>query len=355
MAGAKLLLWTRIDRAKFSQLTQYDVLNVAEDEHDYHVYVEVAKPVRVCQHCGSITVGKWGSVELVVRDLPAHGKRVNLYIRAQRLRCEDCTKTPFEPLPALADGRRMTKRLVAWIGAQSLKRVFTSIAEETGVHERSIRRIFRDYIHELEAQTTFETPRWLGIDEIHSLKRPRCVISNVEQRTIIDMLPDRSKVAVSQRLFTLRDRKDVWLITMDMWTPYRDAARAVLPQAKIIVDKFHVIRMANDCVERVRKSLREGISPKERRGLMHDRFVLLRRERDLDEQNRFLLDSWSTLHPTLGPHVPAQGRLLRGLRCADAKRGGRTIRLLGCTHHPGDKRCLSAAHDGVEELASRNP
>jgi transposase len=131
-------------------------------------------------------------------------------------------------------------------------------------------------------QTTFETPRWLGIDEVHILKRPRCVITNVEQRTIIDMLPDRSKVAVSQRLFALRDRKDVRLVTMDMSTPYRDAARVVLPQAKIIVDKFHVIRMANDGVERVRKSLREGMSPKERRGLMRDRFILLRRERDLE-------------------------------------------------------------------------
>jgi transposase len=50
-----------------------------------------------------VKVGKWGSVESVVRDLPAHGKRVSLYIRAQGLRCEDCGKTPFEPLPALAE------------------------------------------------------------------------------------------------------------------------------------------------------------------------------------------------------------------------------------------------------------
>jgi hypothetical protein len=32
----------------FLNLPQYHVLTVAEDEHDYHVYVEVAKPVRVC-------------------------------------------------------------------------------------------------------------------------------------------------------------------------------------------------------------------------------------------------------------------------------------------------------------------
>jgi transposase len=46
--------------------------------------------------------------------------------------------------------------------------------------------------------------------------------------------------------------------------------------------------MANDGIEQVRKGLRDGLSLKERRGLMHDRYVLLKRERDLDARSRFL-------------------------------------------------------------------
>jgi transposase len=284
----------------FLNLPQYRVLAVREDEHDYHVSVETAKPIIVCRHCGSVKVAKWGGSDIVVRDLPVQGKRVSLYIRAQRLRCDDCERTAFEPLPAVADGRRMTKRLVAWIGTQSLRRVYASIGEETGVDEKTVRNIFHDYVRELEASTTFATPCWLGIDEIHVLKRPRCVLTNVETRTIIDMLSDRNKATVAQRLFRLRDKADVRFVAMDMWTPYRDAARAVLPKAKIVVDKFHVVRMANYGIEKVRKGLRESVAPKERRGLMHDRFVLLKRERDLNAQSRFLLDSWMTLYPTLG-------------------------------------------------------
>jgi len=284
----------------FLNLPQYRVLKVDEDEHDYHVYVETAKPLKVCRHCWSVKVGKWGGAEQVVRDLPAHGKRVSLYVRAQRLRCEDCGRTAFEPLPALADGRRMTRRLVAWIGAQSLKRVFAAIADETGVDEKTIRNIFGDYVAERGRETHFETPTWLGIDEIHILKRPRCVLANVESRTIVDLLSDRSKSTVAQRLFAFRDKTSIRYVAMDMWTPYRDAARAVLPKAIIVVDKFHVLRMANYAVEKVRKTLRETMSPKERRGLMHDRFILLKREANLDAQSRFLLDSWIALHPTLG-------------------------------------------------------
>ena len=46
-----------------------------------------------------------------------------------------------------------------------------------------------------------------------------------------------------------------------MWNPYRAAVKAVLPQARIVVDKFHVVRMANDALEKVRKGFRKELKP----------------------------------------------------------------------------------------------
>ena len=55
---------------------------------------------------------------------------------------------------------------------------------DTGLDEKTIRNIFRDYINELEAEFRFETPKGMGIDEIHLIK-PRCVISNIRNNTIV--------------------------------------------------------------------------------------------------------------------------------------------------------------------------
>ena len=205
----------------------------------------------------------------------------------------------MEALPAVNAKREMTERLCQWIGQQSLKRTFASIADDTGLDEKTIRNIFRDYVNELEAQFRFETPKWMGIDEIH-LIRPRCVISNIQNNTIVNMLPNRDKKTVVNYLYNLQGKKEVQYVAMDMWTPYRDAVTAVLPDARIVIDKFHVVRMANDAVEKVRKSLREQLTPKQRRGLMHDRFVLLKRERDLNDRERLLLDGWTKNYPELG-------------------------------------------------------
>lgn len=280
-------------------IPQYRVLSVDEKAHDYHVYAESANTRVLCPHCRSDRLTGWGTREVLFKDLPMHGKRVGIYIRARRLRCDDCERTFQEHLPALSEARKMTQRLLQWIGAQSLRRSFTSIAEEVGIDEGTVRNVFRDYVNELEATFEVETPRWLGIDEIH-IVRPRCVVANVESRTIVNILPDRNKRTVVAYLNSLPGHEGVRYVAMDMWNPYREAARAVIPQAKVIVDKFHVLRMANVAMEQVRKKLRGSLPPKQRRGLMHDRFILLKRAAELMPQEKLILQSWSSLHPMLG-------------------------------------------------------
>jgi transposase len=58
--------------------------------------------------------------------------------------------------------------------------------------------------------------------------------------------------------------------------------------------------MANDAMERVRKSYRQSLTPKQRRGLMHDRFVMLKREHDLNDRETLLLSGWVDNYPELG-------------------------------------------------------
>jgi len=229
-------------------LPQYRVERVEETHRDYHVFAETAHPRMVCD-CGSRSIAGWGAHEQVLRDLPMHGKRVAIYVRARRFRCDDCGKTGFERLPATSGKRQMTSRLENWVGQQSIKRTFTSIADETGLDEKTVRNIFRDYVTDLEAELQFEAPKWLGIDEIHII-RPRCVVANNESKTIGNLEPDRKKRTVTSYVHALADREKVKFVAMDMWTPYRDAAAVVLPQATVIVDKFHVLRMANAAIPR---------------------------------------------------------------------------------------------------------
>ena len=170
--------------ANILNLPDFKVQRVEEADHDYHVYAEVSNPPGACTACGSDRLICHGRNEQVIRDLPTHGKRLAIYVDTRRWLCQSCGKTFMETLPAVNAKREMTDRLVRWIGQQSLKRTFASIADDTGLDEKTIRNIFRDYINELEAEFRFETPKGMGIDEIHLIK-PRCVISNIRNNTIV--------------------------------------------------------------------------------------------------------------------------------------------------------------------------
>ena len=276
----------------------YIVTGITENEHDYHINGEVKQSPANCPHCRSDNLVGFGRREQLVRDLPMHGKRVGLYVATRRYQCRGCVKTFYETLPEVDEKRLMTKRLLAWIGKQAVKRTFLGIAEEIGVTEGTIRLVFKDYVAALEQEIRFEVPRWMGIDEIH-LIRPRCVIANIANNTIVEMLHNRNKDTVVHYLHHLEGKERIQYVAMDMWQPYRDACQAVIPDAKVIIDKFHVVKMANESMEKVRKSLRERLTLKEKRGLMHDRWVLLKRERDLTDKDSLLLSGWIKNYPEL--------------------------------------------------------
>ena len=280
------------------QLSDFDLIRVVEDDHDFHIYARLSEETTHCQHCGKYGVVGFGRREQVVKDLPRLGKRSSIYVETRRWRCKNCGKTFYDELPHVDEKRRMTDRLVQWIGEQAVRRTNSSVAEEVGVSEGTIRLVFAEYVQQKHNAMCLATPRWLGIDESH-LTKPRCVLTNVEKLTAFDILENRNKQTVANRLSRLDHRKTIELVAIDMWRPYRNAAAAVLPQATVVVDKFHVVRMLNSACETVRKALRADLTPAERRGLVNDRFLILKRKHRLNGKEHMMLSGWLENYPML--------------------------------------------------------
>jgi transposase len=232
-------------------------------------------------------------------DLPIRLKRVGLQLNRRRYKCRKCDSTFWERLISLDEKRSMTRRLIVSIEEQSMSKTFVEVAENVGVDEKTVRNVFKDLVAFKEREYQFETPKWLGIDEIYIVRKPRLVLTNVERKTIYDIKPNRNKETVIQRLTAIDDRHYIEYVTMDMWKPYRDAVNTVMPHAKVVVDKFHVVRMANQALDSVKKALKAEISTKERRTLIRERFILLKRKHDLNERELFLLETWLSNLPEL--------------------------------------------------------
>ena len=81
--------------------------------------------------------------------------------------------------------------------------------------------------------------------------------------------------------------------------PYQAAVKAVLPPTRIVVDKFHVVRIANDAIERVRKGLRKELKPSQSRTLNGDRKILLKRAHEVSGRECLIMETWTGAFPQL--------------------------------------------------------
>lgn len=284
-------------------LPSWRVISCEERDDQYHLSALPASPLRVCPHCGSISLLKHGSDKQEVRDLPCHGKWVTIAIEHQRFRCKNCKKTCYLKLPGIDTKRFMTERLVAYIERKTIStnRTFLSIAEEVGVTPPTIRHVFDDAALRLSRTSTFVTPTILGIDELHVLGAARGVMTNLEAHTLVELLEDRRKTTIIHALRQFKQPDQIRTVVIDLWKPYRDAIRQVLPDAVIVCDKFHVLKLATTALEGLRKQISGTLSEAQRKTLkMHDRFLLLRRLHDLKPEERFVLEAWTQNYPLLG-------------------------------------------------------
>jgi transposase len=280
-------------------LPEFNVIGTQENDNDILFTVEAKKPPYYCPECGSTSIYKHGKTERFVRDLSTFGKRVGINILGHRYKCQDCPTTFSESYKSIDDRDKITSRLRDYIKVKSLKEPFANIADEFSISPTTVKRIFTEYVAEQERYMDFKTPRVLGIDEVHLNKQMRAVFTDIDSLKVLDMLPKRNKEDIIAFLKKLPDKHTIEVVAMDMWKPYKDAVNSILPHSKLVIDKFHVIQYGNIALETARKSFRETLTPAQRKQLMHDRFILLKKKEDLKPQDKWNLQIWFVTFPTL--------------------------------------------------------
>lgn len=311
-------------------LHDWEMLGKTESENDCQIWARYLALPKACQHCGCISkFYRHGTKAQVYKDMPIRHKRVGILVDRPRFRCLECNRTFLQRLPDMDEKHIMTKRLVKHIQDQARLRqnTFVRIAEDVGVDEKTVRNVFKTHWDEVQAYFKVEAPEHLCIDEVHVDRAARFIALDGDERRVIDLLPDRKKETVAEWLRGLQNKERVKVVCMDMSHYYRSAVETELPNAVIVIDKFHITRMASKSLEEVRMQVRYALrkrikeenqdKPVRRRGrpklgeiddsgrnkelidLHRKRFILLHREADLDDEDSALLKVWKNDYPLI--------------------------------------------------------
>lgn len=218
----------------------------------------------VCPACGS-TEKKTGKRydERRVRDLDISGKEVWLHLRVRQFEC-DCGRYFQERFDWVAPGKSYTKRQAKFIFEMSAKQPFSAAAAILNMCPKTVERIYYGYAEMvIDLPQRYAQVRKLGIDEI-SLRKGKgdycCVLTDLERGIQLDILPDRKKETLMAHFKQLGEAfcQQIEHVSCDMWGPYTDVAKACFPRAVITIDRFHVVKLLNEVLDTIRKSIRKA-------------------------------------------------------------------------------------------------
>jgi len=226
-----------------------------------------------------------------VRDLSLAGWRIYLEYERWRVNCRECDGVHVEHLDWLANNPRYTQRFATHVGRLCRDMPNKAVAEMEHLHQGSVKELDKLYMREQVERAGLPTPRAIGIDEISIRKghNYRVIVSDLERaRPIWVGGEGRKETDIDLFFKALGGKKSarIKLAAMDMWKPFRNSVKNNAPNARIIFDKFHIMRHLSKALDEVRRSEYKRLSGEDRSYIKGQRYTLLSRRDNLTLDGR---------------------------------------------------------------------
>ena len=246
-----------------------------------------------CRACGAQGVSR-GTVARRLAHVPVGWRPTQLVVRVRRFACTHCRRVWRQDTSSLAEPRaRLTRSAVEWglralaLECMSVSRVAAALGISWHTANNAILTSAQATL--LDDPHRFDGVEVLGVDEHvwrHTRRGDRYVtviidLTPVRDRSgparLLDVVPGRSKKVLKTWL-AARDeswRGRVEVVAMDGFTGFKSAAGEELPQARAVMDPFHVVSLAGDKLDQCRRRVQRTITG--RRGRAGDRLYRARR------------------------------------------------------------------------------
>lgn len=250
------------------------------------LHVEMKRRPANCPCCGMLTDTIHDYRIQTVKDSPIQGKTVHWQYRKRRYRCTNCGKRFYEKNWLLPKWHRLTNRLALQVIQRLQEKVSRKdLSKEFNVSESTVCR----WMNLTECGKPNDLPNVVSIDEFKGNvdgEKFQCILTAPTEKRVLDILPDCKERHIYEYLQRFKNRDQVQFFVSDMRKEYIAMAKHLFPNAKIVIDKFHVVRYCTWAVENVRKRVQKGLHPDERKYFKRSRTLLLLRKDKLKDNGK---------------------------------------------------------------------
>jgi transposase len=211
-----------------------------------------------CPSCGAESQRIHDRLERCWQHLHFFQYRAFLHAAVPRVKCAGCGKVTQVPVPWARPGSGFTLLMDALVLTLARKLPIRQIALLLGVGEKRIQQTITVHVEAARARESYAGVRQLGVDEKHVGRLGYLsLFHDVAQRRVLFGTAGRD--AKTFKAF----REDfqahggeveaIEVVAMDLSKAYQAGAREVFPQAEVCFDGFHLAKLVNEALDKVRR------------------------------------------------------------------------------------------------------
>lgn len=256
-----------------------------------NVHLELAAGTRLRCPCGcqDVEIYEHGQRSLV--GLPCGRAKVRFWVPIYRIdHCPRCGRCPRVSLPFVDRYARYTRAVARGVIELRREMSIRAVAEFYGLDWRTVKEIEKSHLQTTYRRIRLREVRILGIDEIHVGQAGfKTIVRDLQSGAVLFVGKGRGAEALKPfegRLNASRARIEV--VAMDMAAGYVQWVRSAkaLQHAEIVFDHFHLIKLMNDKLNKLRQQTMRHLDDETKKELKKKRHLFLRNEEDLEADDR---------------------------------------------------------------------
>lgn len=221
-----------------------------------------------CGNCDNKKIIKHGSKNSIVRILPVNGQPAAIELKKQRFLCKECKSTFIAETSLIKKFNSISNRLkMNILNNLALKISETDIAKLNHVSHSTVSRYIDNSFNSYKPDF-LSLPKNISFDEFKSTKDAKGSMSffftDSQNKRIIDIVENRQLPFLIKYFskFTKEARAMVETVCIDIYTPYMSLIKEMFPNAKIILDRFHIVNLLSRALNKTRINTMKNFSTK---------------------------------------------------------------------------------------------
>ena len=251
-----------------------------------------------CPSCSSADLRIKDSFFRFIRHESMGLRSVYLHLKAHKYQCRNCGRYFNSRFPGILPYRRTTEAFRKEVFYKHHDGICQkTLSQRLAIGHATVERYFQDFLRlKLSRAQNDPSPRVLGIDEHFFSKKDgyATTLCDLGNHKVYDVVLGRTELSLKSYLDSVPDKDKTKVVVMDLSETYRSIVRRHFPRAKIVADRFHVIRLLNHHFLKTWQLIDpEG---RKNRGLLS---LMRRHEEKLKPEQRLRLFSYFSAFPAL--------------------------------------------------------